>query len=208
MIKINLLADRNAKDRIRIQQQITLALLATVVMVVGVFFWWQSVSLRVNSAEAKIGTAEAELRRQAAIRAEMKTMEDRRDRIENIHKAISDLETIQAGPVGYLDTINLVLPKEMWLTSLSEKDGNLEIEGFSFTNPSVAQFLKSLDESEEILRVELKETSRADVAGEALYRFKIACETVVGKKLATERANRAAAEEARRAELEKKAKKK
>lgn len=190
MIRINLLADRNAKDRLLIQQQVVLGAMLLVGAVVVGLLWWQSLSGQIDETQSTIRVAEQELKKQDAIRAEVRKMEDEKTRLEHIKQAIEDLQAIKAGPTLALDNINVLLPKEMWLNSVTDTSGSMTLSGFSFSNTAVAQFMKNLEESPEFTNVTLREITQATVGQETLQQFTVNCWTVLGKKLAEEKARR------------------
>ncbi len=204
MIRINLLADRNAKDRLLIQQQVVLGAMLLVGAVVIGLLWWQSLAGQIDQAQSDIQVAKQELKKQDAIRAEVRKMEEEKERLESIKKAIADLQAIKAGPTLALDNINMLLPKEMWLTSVGDTNGSMTLSGFSFSNSAVAQFMKNLEESPEFTNVTLREITQATVGQETLQQFTVNCWTVLGKKLAEEKAKRDAAAAAAAAKNKKK----
>ncbi|MBF0171092.1 MAG: PilN domain-containing protein [Nitrospinae bacterium] len=190
MIRINLLADRHAKDRLLIQQQVVLGSMLIVGALVLGLLWYQALSAQIDQARSDIQMAEQELSKQDAIRAEVRRMEEEKDRLENIKKAIADLTAIKAGPTLALDNVNVLLPKEMWLTAVNDTSGSMTLSGFSFSNTAVAQFMKNLEESPEFTTVALKEITQATVGQETLQQFTVTCWTILGKKLADEKARR------------------
>jgi type IV pilus assembly protein PilN len=205
MIRINLLADRHAKDRLLIQQQIVMGALILVATFVLFGAWWSALSGDIADARAEIRSAEDELKKQEVIRDEVRAMEERKKRLENINNAITDLQAVKAGPTLYLDHINVLLPKEMWLTTLTDTAGSLTISGFSFSNTAVAQFMKNLEESDQFVNVSLREITQQEVEKESLQQFTVNAWTTLGKRLAEEKAKRDA--EAAAADAKKKTKK-
>ncbi|MFW2331124.1 MAG: PilN domain-containing protein [Nitrospinota bacterium] len=197
MIKINLLADKHAKDRIRIQQQFIFATIVLLLTITGMIFWWQSLSFHISALNSDIQEAEAELQRQSAIRAEIKKMEEYRVQLEQIQDAIEKLLLLKAGPTIVLDTINVMLPKEIWLTNIDDVDGQLSLQGYSFTNPSVAKFMKNLEESDQFIGVNLLNIKQENIAETSLNKFNISLWTMLGKKLADEAAKLKAEAEAK-----------
>lgn len=183
MIHINLLADRHAKDRLLIQQQIVLGVAAIIGSIVLCGFWWQAKASQIDDTNQRIEQAKKELDEQKRIREEVKKMEVKEKQLAAVLKAIESLVEFKRGPAPYLDDINVMLPGEIWLTNLSDMRGQLSLQGYSFSNTAVARFMKTLEESENFANVELRELVRSKAGAETLMKFNIQCMTSQGVKL-------------------------
>jgi Tfp pilus assembly protein PilN len=72
-----------------------------------------------------------------------------------------------------MDEIATRIPKRLWLTSLSLKEGVLQLAGVSLDAEIVAAFMTSLSESPIISNVELEETKLEETEGLKLNSFKV-----------------------------------
>jgi Tfp pilus assembly protein PilN len=54
-----------------------------------------------------------------------------------------------------LDDLAMALPGKLWLTSLKEKNGKMEIKGIAFDNQDIAKFMTNLESYGVIKNVEL-----------------------------------------------------
>ncbi len=187
MIRINLLADRQAKDRLIIQQQFIMGALVIVAAFVFCGFWWQVKSVQISNTNKKIVSAKQELDRQKKIRAEVSKMEARERRVKAILKAIDHLKKIKRGPTEYYDALNKLMPPEIWINSLADSSGSITLKGYSFSNNAIAQFMTNLEKSPHFGRVDLKEITKAKFGKETIKQFSIRTMTSRGLKLAEER---------------------
>lgn len=191
MIRINLLADQHLKDRLIIQQEVLVGIGALLVSLFFCFFWYQANSSSIEETSQKINKTEAELKSQSKIRTQVKQMEEQERKVKAMVEAIKFLITMKHGPVVYLDHLNVSMPTEIWLTNISEVGGNLTIQGFSLSQPAVAQLMKNMNAIGQFHSVELKEIRRVKVGKESVKKFTLRSVTSMGQKLAEEKEKRA-----------------
>ncbi len=184
MIRINLLADQHLKDRLIIQQEVLIGIGALLVSLLLCFFWYQTNSSSIEATSQKINKTEAELKSQSKIRTQVKQMEEQERRVKAMVEAIKFLITMKQGPVIYLDSLNVSMPTEIWLTTINEVGGRLTIQGFSLSQPAVAQLMKNMNASGQFHNVELKEIKRVKVGKESVKQFTLRSVTNMGRKLA------------------------
>jgi type IV pilus assembly protein PilN len=78
--------------------------------------------------------------------------------------------------VRLLDEINnMVLPREIQLTKVSEQGQQLNIEGVGRDNIAVALFMKNLERSPYIASVNLLFSKQATVSNAKVYQFSLSC---------------------------------
>jgi Tfp pilus assembly protein PilN len=202
MIRINLLADRHAKDRLAIQQQLVLGVAVLIGSIVLCGFWWQAESLQIDEKNKNIEVATTRRNKQKLTIEKVKKMEAKQTELAAVLKAIESLVEFKRGPAPYLDDMNVMLPSEIWLTNVTDTRGLLTLQGYSFVNPAVAKLMKSIelskadDGSNNFSNVELRDLVRTKVGAETLMKFNIQCLTSLGVKLAEEENRKKAAAEA------------
>ena len=173
MIRINLLPVREARRVAGVRQQGTLlgivvgaaVLLAAIIHIVKVS--------EVSRTRKHIVAAQAELRALEEVRKEVERFMMEQDQIEQKLGVIATLERSRIGPVRILDEIATRIPKRLWLTNLSMKQGVLRLDGVSMDAEIVAAFMTSLSESPIISNVELEETKLEETEGLKLNTFKV-----------------------------------
>ena len=188
MIRINLLPFRAARKKENIRRQVTVFALCIVFLVLVMFYY----TIQLNSTLSKAKQEEAR------IQAELKTYEETIKKIGELEKkikeirakldVIKELENNKTGPVYLLDEIATAVPKEkLWLTSLKESGGSLELRGTAMDNETVALFMTNLAKSAHISNVDLQSVRLRYLATYKLRvsDFVLDCKTYAFKEPAT-----------------------
>ncbi len=181
MIKINLLNYRKVKKIANIQKQILLAILLLVLSLGMIGLVSHLHNNKIERLNDEIKVVEKKLNEIEKEVNTVKEFEEKKKRLEHIIKVISGLKKNQANPTRVMDDINMSLPDEIWLTSFEESTSIVKIQGFSFSDPGIARFMKNLEQLKYLSAVELQESKRASVKGDKLRKFVINCKRK-GKK--------------------------
>ncbi|MCP5042888.1 MAG: PilN domain-containing protein, partial [bacterium] len=100
-----------------------------------------------------------------------------RKRLENKLDVIKGLERARTGPVRLFDEISNLAPDRLWLSQLKVEDGAVALQGSSLDTGIVADFLRSMNQSEFFKNVDLKKTKGGkEVEGVRLVDFNIRAE--------------------------------
>ena len=78
---------------------------------------------------------------------EVESFQAKKKKIEEQLKTLSDLEKGRSGPVKMLDALATSVPKNVWFTSFSEKDGHIDLKAEAVSNEDVSSFMKMLKAS-------------------------------------------------------------
>ncbi|MGE5172917.1 MAG: PilN domain-containing protein [Betaproteobacteria bacterium] len=179
MIKINLLpttakGKKKAPKKVTdLQQQLILGGLILAVVLAGMWFFWNMQKNTIAALQKDIVSAEATLRQQENTLREVRNVEEERKKVAEKIAIIEQLKKNQSGPVRLLDEISKALPLGVNLTSLTESSNNVNLEGEAFTNNDVVRFVDNLKASRFLTGVMLRETSRVNVAGTDIYKYKL-----------------------------------
>jgi type IV pilus assembly protein PilN len=180
MIRINLLPVRQLKKQALLRQQLYMfgAILATVS--IGVATVW----IMDRQAVAKLATEQAELRahleRLKPIVDEVNTLE-RREKLLNARiETIQRLRSNQRGPVHVLDALSQNLPEQAWLETIDEGAGVYKVAGYALTNFAVADLLRNLQRSKELIGVDLISSEQVVIAGREIKKFIIQFQRAAG----------------------------
>jgi type IV pilus assembly protein PilN len=150
MIRINLLGTER-RPAVRkgitfdVGQRVTvaaIAIVATTVAVVGWWFW----SLRNESTrvDEELAAARQEETRLRSLLAEVQKFEGQRTMVQERVALIEQLRSGQSIPVQLLDHLSRSLPDMLWLTSLSQANDEVTIEGRSTTLIALSDFVGNL----------------------------------------------------------------
>jgi type IV pilus assembly protein PilN len=175
MIKINLLPVKKKapKKVIDLQQQLLLGVLLLILLVMGMWFFWNRQANKIAALQKEKIAAEARVRDQENILKEVKNVEEERKKYTEKIGIIQQLKKNQAGPVRLLDEISKALPPGVNVVSISESSNNINIEGEAFTNNDVVRFVDNLKASSLLAGVTLLETSQVKREGIDVYRYKL-----------------------------------
>jgi type IV pilus assembly protein PilN len=75
-----------------------------------------------------------------------------------------------------LDDLVTSLPTKLWLTSLKEKNGKMEIRGVAFDNQDIANYMTNLERSGVIRNVELVISQQLERKELKLKEFTLTCQ--------------------------------
>ncbi|GAB4536755.1 MAG: PilN domain-containing protein [Thermodesulfovibrionia bacterium] len=173
MIRINLLQERKVKKAMPLQSLIIPAIVFTTltVIVVGAYAFY----LMSNLSTLKADKSQKE-KKLAEIKDAIKQVEDFEKDNEIFRQkntAIERLKKMQILPLRLLDEVSARLSKGVWLESLQDKGGTINITGYGFTNPDIVDFVQALKQSEYITDVALLESQMKESEGYTLYQFKL-----------------------------------
>ena len=149
MIRINLLGgERKTAGRIAAfgpgQRGTALCVLVLVGALVGVGWWYRSLSEAASQVDAEISAAEQEATRLRSMMAEVDAFEAQRARIQERVALIEELRGGQSLPVQLLDHVSRSLPDMLWLTSLTQDAAQVTMVGSSRTLIALSDFVGNL----------------------------------------------------------------
>jgi len=104
---------------------------------------------------------------------EVKTVEEERKKVAEKIGIIEQLKRNQGGLVRLLDEVSKALPLGVNLTAMSEKSGQVNIEGTAFTNNDIVRFVENLKSSPLLADVFLLETVQTTQEGIEIYKYKL-----------------------------------
>lgn len=175
MIKINLLPAKRkpAKKLTPLQQQMIIGTFIIVISLGIMGFWWWSLYLHINELKSEKAAAEAKIAQQEKMLTEVKNVEAEEKSVKEKIEVIRKLEANQTGPVRLLDEISKLLPKGVGLTVLSEKGGQVDLEGNAFTNNELVSFINALKTSPLFNDVYLVISEQTKLEGYDIYKYKL-----------------------------------
>ncbi len=175
MIKINLLPTKKKPPRkvTELQQQLILGGLILALAVGGMLTYWNILRTKIDGLQRTKAAATAKIREQDNMLREVKSVEDQRKKVGDKIALIERLKKNQGLLVHLLDEIDKALPQGVNLTSLSEKSGQINLEGMAFTNNDIVRFVDNLKASPYCSDVFLQETAQGTAEGTDVYKYKL-----------------------------------
>ncbi len=180
MIKINLLPFRSArkKENIRRQVSIFVGLVGLVLSAMAYYgFLW---SREIATLEEKVNVVEAETDIHHVTIRKVKKYEKKLDVVKTKRGVIQKLELGRSGPVKIMDAMTqCVVRNRMWLKSMEDKEGALNIKGVAVDNATIAQFMKNLGKSKFFSDVNLNSSKQVEIDKNLKFKkFIISCKAL------------------------------
>lgn len=179
MIKINLLPARPRRMvpfALPALPWLSIAFAAVaVVVVVGLGGYWFMLSREASQLRSDIDRAEAELRRLKAVIDEGNRFKKEKEDLERRIALIGQIARNQARPVYFLDAMADVIPRDVWLVSIEEKQDRLRVAGNAFSPIAVADFMSNLRKSGKFKDVDLVVTRQDLTKTPRVITFEVVC---------------------------------
>jgi len=154
---------------------IPVALLAAVALVIAGTVTSQRMS--VASLARQIADVEAQSRALAPQIERVNRLAQERAELDLRLGVISKLEQGRTQSVRLMDELAKCVPDHLWLVSAGENGGNsLTVEGVTFSNLVVSDFMANLERSPLFANVELEVAERGDLSEHRVVKFKISCQ--------------------------------
>ncbi|MGQ9695712.1 MAG: PilN domain-containing protein [Thermodesulfobacteriota bacterium] len=180
MIRINLLPVRALKKKETTRQTISVLFLSLGCVFLIIIFFHLSISSRLSEIESKIGTVNEEIKKLKIDTKDVNKFKEEKEDLQRRLNIIYTLQRAKTGPVRVLHDLATSLPGRLWLTSLKEKDGKMEIKGIAFDNPTIAKFMTNLERSEVIKNIELVVSQQLERKDIKLKEFTLTCNVNYG----------------------------
>jgi len=149
MIRINLLGGERKKPARAVafgpaQRANVLSGLVVVVTLLGIGWWYRSLSQASAKVDGDIAAAEQEATRLRSMMAEVQAFEAQRAQIQQRVALIEELRGGQSLPVQLLDHVSRSLPDMLWLTSMTQDATQVTMVGNSRTLIALSDFVGNL----------------------------------------------------------------
>lgn len=178
MIRINLLPSKK-KKAFALPPAFIYGIAATALVIVAVIAGTFYLNRQVSLKREELTTKELKLKKLQAALEEVKNYEkDNKDYREKTG-IIEALKKNQIVPLRLLDEVSEMLPKGVWLTSLTDKNGVISVEGFAFTNSDLVNYVQNLKGSKYFTEVMLVESRQSQIEEFSIYKFNLTLKITV-----------------------------
>lgn len=182
MIEINLLPHRESRRIADLRQSVALLALGLVIAGGGIFFVSSNLNADLDRAQTNVRQLEAAIEQFKPQQDQVAKFKAQRKQLEDKLNVIKSLEKARTGPVKLFDEIANLAPDRLWLKGMKTAGSQVTLEGTSLDTGIVADFLRSLNESEFFSNVDLKNTKGGkEVEGVKLVDFKISADFMKAK---------------------------
>jgi type IV pilus assembly protein PilN len=166
MIKINLAPPRQRKPLSLALPALNLGIVFGILYVVGLAavggYWWM-LSSEEDQLNNDIAIATKQLQTLKTAIAEGNAFKRQRDELEKRVRAVEELTRAQPRPIYLLEAVLDTVPRNLWITSATERERLLRLSGAAFSTTAVADFMSNLKASGKFKDVDLV-VSRQDLA--------------------------------------------
>lgn len=174
MIKINLIPYREEMAKKRARKQIITAVssLVILVLIVGGFHTWMTMSI--SALDKQVAASRAELNRLTRITGDLEKYREDKALVEKKLQIINDLEKNRGEGYRLMDEISVRVPEgRLWITLLSKRGESIRIEGMARNNEILALFMEKLEISPMIEAVDLVASRRVSYASIEVKNFSL-----------------------------------
>ncbi|MFA7384432.1 MAG: PilN domain-containing protein [Desulfurivibrionaceae bacterium] len=183
MIRINLLPIRQMKKRARLKAELTgfFAVLFLVLLFLAV--GWLALTGKIANLQDELVVLEQKKQSYQPILKQIAKLKKEKEVVE---RKLESIKTLQAGSqitVRVLDEVASRTPtSRLWLNSLQQSSGGLQLQGIALDNETIAQYMQQLEASEYFEKTELTSSAQTDVAKQKLKSFSLTL-TVAAPKI-------------------------
>ncbi len=176
MITINLLPVRAARKKENVRRQVSVFFLCVIFTLCVIVFITISMNSKISEISHNIETTQTELKRYEVKAREASQIKKKLQKLEEKMDIIVKLEANRTGPVRFMDALTgLVVADKMWLTSLTESQGNMKLSGMATDNNTIADFMTNLEGSRYFSSVDLVSSKQTSEKAQVLKQFTIIC---------------------------------
>ena len=176
MIKVNLLGAPKAKKvkkASRVQSQLVAGITILVVLLLVAAYGWYWLNGRISTLTEEKTKKEKELALLKDKVKEVENLENLKKTLQEKVKIIDQLKKNQSGPVHLLDELAKDLPDRVWLVSLNEQNGNVDLDGKAMSNSEIVTFVSNLARTPMFSGIQLLESRAGTEANTEVFSFKI-----------------------------------
>lgn len=177
MIRINLLGGpraKAAKAEWDVRVELVGGIALVILTIVGCLYYSGMLDSEISARELE---KEQKNKQIAVLQEKLKQVQDfeqKKKLLEDKNRIIEQLEKSRAGPVKVLDYVSQSMePLKIWLTRLSVKGNDVELEGRAMTNDDIVEFVNNLNRTGYFTDIRLLETRAGSEAKLNVYQFKV-----------------------------------
>lgn len=183
MLIINLLPVRQLKKRAKSKKELSLMAFSLVVFC----FIFAIITIQQNSTVSNVEDSIKRLKKEKAsyapILRKIALLKKQKIELDRKTEVIKKLQVDSSLTVRALDEVaKSVDNNRMWLTSLKQSGGSLQISGIALDNRTVSDFMKTLKKSPIVTNVNLSSASLHVVSKQNLKKFSLQCSVAIPKK--------------------------
>jgi len=174
MIKINLLPVRAAKKKETAIQQVSIFCFSIALVALVIIALFGLKLGQISSAKNDISTANAKINELKAKIGKLEELKKFKEQVKKKLDVLAQLRKNKTGPAQRLATLSEITPAKLWLTAYAESNENVKLTGVAYTEDLIAQFMRSVQASNDYTGVELIVSEQKEISGTKLKSFELA----------------------------------
>ena len=159
MVRINLLPVRVSKKKEAGTQQLAIFAVILVLGLLGNYLWQGSRAADLKQRQAKLARTKDDIAQLERIIGEVRNIKAQQQELQQKLDVLERLKAGRSGPVRVLDEVATITPRQLWLTRMAEKGGEVVFTGTALSIDDVSSFMTALKDSKHFSKVELKKTA-------------------------------------------------
>ncbi|ACN14212.1 PilN [Desulforapulum autotrophicum HRM2] len=157
MIRINLLPFRAARRKENIRQQVSMFFLTLAFFILALIYFTIQMNQRMDRIEGDISDVNSQITLYKEKAGRVTQIMKNLAVLEQKFQIVKTLEARRWEPVTLLDAMtSLVVPEQMWITSIKTQDPTVTLKGIAYDNKTVADFMTRIEASPLFSGVDLK----------------------------------------------------
>ena len=146
-----------------------------IVAVAGIGFYWYGLMSEESALTADVDRLNREL---ASLKTTLGEGAGVKAQLAEVKKRVAGLEDLTKGPgrsIVRLDSFIDTLPRDVWITSLEQKESGLKLSGTAFSTTAVSDFMSNLKSSGKFKDVDIVISRQAIDKTPSLVTFEVTC---------------------------------
>lgn len=181
MIKINLLPYRASKKKETLTQQLIIMAFVLVAAIAAAGVYYSITLTKIATTKKAIQSSEEEIVTLKKKIGEIDNLKKLKADVQKKLDILNQLRKGKTGPAIRLARISDIVPEKMWLTRYQESGTSVSISGLAYNEELIAEFMRSIQASQEFGNVELQVSEQQEISGVKLKRFDLTC-AIMDKK--------------------------
>jgi type IV pilus assembly protein PilN len=182
MIRINLLPYRASKKKETVTQQFVLMGITLLAVISAVVVIYVITITKIKTTKNEIARSESELAELKKKVGEIDTLKKLQADVQKKLDILNQLRKEKTGPAIRLAKLSDIVPEKMWLVKYQESGTSVSISGLAYSEELIAEFMRSIQSSEQFGNVELQVSEQQELNGVKLKRFDLTCVIKVQKR--------------------------
>jgi Tfp pilus assembly protein PilN len=170
MIKINLLPFKRKRASSLTKDIRDLVILLFIVLL-GFGYYYYILTNEIAECKANIVTTKKEIQSMQPIAQEYQAIQEAKKEIQRRFQTLNQLKSGRALAARSLYDMSSIIKEGVWIKSFKKIDNKFEIDGRSFVNESISDFIESLLKMPYITNVELKNVQDVNEEGLTIKKF-------------------------------------